>query len=349
MARIHILNDPSGRIIVSFPYDPLLVSKVKTIEGRRWHSVEKHWSFLKLDGMLEKILKVFGNEEIQIDPALKGIVPDFVVSAQSNDLRTERSGVVESGLSPKFDFEDLRKELVSRKYSYKTIKGYLYYNKDFINHVQKNPSEIKDEDIKNYLVYLSETKGAATSTLNQAINALKFYYGAIHKKKFIYEVRRPRKDKKLPVVLSKEEVSKILTSVDNLKHKAILMLVYSAGLRVGEVVKLKTEDIDSNRMLIHIKGAKRQEGQIYLTFRKSLGNPETILEKIQTRKMAIRWGKGGPIPFIKDSRQDIQKCLRQSRDKEGCFIACSSAQFRHAPFGGRNRSQIYSRTLRSLP
>ena len=74
------------------------------------------------------------------------------------------------------------------------------------------------------------------------------------KRKFVYEVKRPRKDKKLPVVLSKprtltkvrgkEDVAKILSSVDNLKHKTLLMLVYSAGLRVGEVVKLKPEDID---------------------------------------------------------------------------------------------------------
>jgi site-specific recombinase XerD len=76
------------------------------------------------------------------------------------------------------------------------------------------------------------------------------------KKKFVYEVKRPRKDKKLPVVLSQEEVAKILSSVDNVKHKAILMIVYSAGLRVGEVVKLKPEDIDNQRMLIHIRGAK---------------------------------------------------------------------------------------------
>jgi integrase len=65
-----------------------------------------------------------------------------------------------------------------------------------------------------------------------------------------------RKYKKLPVVLSKEEVAKIINSVDNLKHKAIRMFVYSAGLRVGEVVGLRAEDIDSNRMLIHIKGGK---------------------------------------------------------------------------------------------
>ncbi|MEW5759728.1 MAG: tyrosine-type recombinase/integrase, partial [Candidatus Thermoplasmatota archaeon] len=76
------------------------------------------------------------------------------------------------------------------------------------------------------------------------------------KRDFVYEIKRPKKDKKLPVVLSKEEVSKILSSVDNLKHKTLLMLTYSAGLRVSEVVKLKNEDIDSQRSLIHIKGAK---------------------------------------------------------------------------------------------
>jgi hypothetical protein len=96
MGRINISNDPSGRIIVSFPYDPVLVARVKTIDGRRWHPAEKHWSFSKLDGMLEKILKAFEGEEVHIEPALqaksptlKGTVPDFVVSTQSNDLRAD--------------------------------------------------------------------------------------------------------------------------------------------------------------------------------------------------------------------------------------------------------------------
>ena len=71
MARIQISNDPSGQIIVSFPYDPLLVEKVKTIDGRRWHPAEKHWSFPKSDGLLEKILKVFVNENVKIDPGLQ--------------------------------------------------------------------------------------------------------------------------------------------------------------------------------------------------------------------------------------------------------------------------------------
>jgi hypothetical protein len=114
MARIQISNDPSGHIIVSFPYDPLLVSKVKTIEGRRWHPVEKHWSFPKLDGMLEKILKVFSNGSVQIDPALK---------TATSKVKDTPSPFVGEGRGEGYNFEDLRKELASRKYSYKNIKG----------------------------------------------------------------------------------------------------------------------------------------------------------------------------------------------------------------------------------
>lgn len=71
MARIQVSNDPSGRIIVSFPCTPLLVEKIKSIDGRRWHPAENHWSFLRLDGIPERILKVFGDGNIQIGPALK--------------------------------------------------------------------------------------------------------------------------------------------------------------------------------------------------------------------------------------------------------------------------------------
>lgn len=139
-----------------------------------------------------------------------------------------------------------------------------------MNFTDKAPSDINDSDIKNYLFYLAEEKQSATSTLNQAINAMKFYYGSMLKKKFVYEVRRPRKDKKLPVVLSKGEVAKIINSVDNLKHRAILMLVYSAGLRVGEAVRLKPEDIDSKRMLIHIKGSKGRKDRYTILSETSL-------------------------------------------------------------------------------
>ncbi|MBM4141820.1 MAG: integrase [Nitrospira sp.] len=254
------------------------VEKVRTLEGRKWHKDRKCWSFPDSDGTLERILKVFEDEEIHIDPSLQTQLPHPVIA---------RSRATKQSFH---NFEDLRRELVSRKYSYKTVKGYIYYNRDFLNFTDKKPSDISDNDIKDYLLYLAEEKESATSTLNQAINALKFYYGTMLKRKFVYEVKRPRKDKKLPVVLSKEEVAKIINSVDNLKHKAILMLVYSAGLRVGEVVRLKPEDVDSKRMLVFIKGAKGRKDRYSLLSESTL---KTLREYWREYK-PVKWLFPGP-------------------------------------------------------
>lgn len=172
----------------------------------------------------EKLFSVFDGENLVIDPAIY--------------------------------LDELKKELVLRKYSQRTIKVYLYHNKGLLEYSKKNPYEVSNEDIRDYLYHLANDKGVSTSTLNAAINALKFYYGEVLKQWFVYEIKRPRKDKKLPVVLSQEEGSQIISSVSNIKHKAILMLIYSAGLRVSEVVRLKPEDIDVERRLIRIKEAK---------------------------------------------------------------------------------------------
>jgi len=83
-------------------------------------------------------------------------------------------------------------------------------NRHFLLFSGKKPEEIENKDIKEYLYYMVEKKKASTSTLNIIINALKFYYGEVLKKDFIFEVKRPRKDKKSPVVLSKEDVKEIL-------------------------------------------------------------------------------------------------------------------------------------------
>jgi len=156
MVEANIKKDMSGRIIVSFYYDPLLVANIKTIEGRRWHPAEKHWSFPNRDDMLEKILKVFGDKEVQIDSVLQSTLPKD--SSADDKAKQEQS-----------QFEDLRREFVSRKYSYKTVKGYIYYNGDFLGFTGKEPSEVNDDDIEDYLLYLAEERESATATINQAI------------------------------------------------------------------------------------------------------------------------------------------------------------------------------------
>jgi site-specific recombinase XerD len=330
MARIQISNDPSGRIIVSFPYEPLLVSKVKTIDGRRWHPVERHCSFPNKNGTLEKILKTFEGEEIHLDTALRGAVPDLQTSYPQSPHRggREKGGVkkLESGLPPKFDFEDLRRELVSRKYSYKTVKGYIYYNRDFLDFTDKEPSEVNDDDIKDYLLYLAEEKESATATINQAINALKFYYGAMLKRKFLYEIKRPRKDKKLPEVLSKEEVSRIINGTANIKHKAILMTIYSGGLRLGETARLEQGHLDRDRMLIFVKGAKGRKDRYTLLSEKALQMIDQYMKRYEPQKWLFEGARAGR--YI--SKRSIEKVFDQACERAGIKKDVSVHDLRHS-------------------
>ncbi|PIP11621.1 MAG: integrase [bacterium (Candidatus Stahlbacteria) CG08_land_8_20_14_0_20_40_26] len=287
---------------------------VKAVEGHRWHPEGKYWSFPNTDGTLERILKIFEGEKIHIDPAFQTKLHSDVIA---------RSEATKQSLH---NFEDIRRELLSRKYSHKTVKSYIYFNRDFLNFTDKKPSDINDNDIKDYLLYLAEEKHSATSTLNQAINALKFYYGTMLNRKFVYEVKRPRKDKKLPVVLSKEEVAKILNSVDNVKHKAILMLVYSAGLRVGEVVKLKPVDIDSKRMLIHIRGSKGRKDRYTLLSEKAL----EILRQYWRKYKPEKWLFGGAKEGRYLSIRSVDKIFRNASDKAGIKKEVSVHTLRHS-------------------
>lgn len=113
---------------------------------------------------------------------------------------------------------------------------------------------------------MAEEKKVAAYTLDIIINALKFYYGEILRKNFIYEVMRLKKDKKLPVVLSRKEVKKMLQTTENIKHKAILMLIYFDGLLVGKAVRLRSENIDTNWQLINIRVSKGRKDRYTLLF-----------------------------------------------------------------------------------
>lgn len=150
--------------------------------------------------------------------------------------------------------QKLEQDLKIRNYSVKTIKAYLYYNQDFLKFSGKGPREVRSKDIKNYLEKLAISRSSQTVSL--ALNALKYYYKNFYQRSFFGNIRHPRKASKLPVVLSRAEVKKILASVKNVKHKLILGMIYSAGLRVSEVVKLKVRDLDFDNKIIYVRGGK---------------------------------------------------------------------------------------------
>lgn len=150
---------------------------------------------------------------------------------------------------------NLERELKIRGFSQKTVKSYLLYNRLFLQFSQKSPKSVTNKDVRQYLLFL-KSKNCASSTLNVALNALKFYYQQLLKRKFFFDIRSAKKTNYLPTVLSREEIDRMLTTTTNSKHNFLISLMYSAGLRVSEVITIKMRDFDLDRKIITVRQGK---------------------------------------------------------------------------------------------
>jgi site-specific recombinase XerD len=163
----------------------------------------------------------------------------------------------------------LETELRSRKYSLQTRRAYIYYNRLICRTLQKPPEQIQPDDITEFLALMEKDKEYSASAMNLAISAIKFFFKYILKTDAVSEKHRPRHDGRLPMILSKEEISKIFLLEKNPKHRLLLMLVYSSGLRVSEVVALKKEHIDLSRKVIYVRLGKGRKDRSTLLSEKA--------------------------------------------------------------------------------
>lgn len=158
----------------------------------------------------------------------------------------------------------MSQKLIANRYSPSTVHTYEFMFREFLRYTYPTPlHQLGHLQFQQYHVHLIKTKNISRSYQNQSINALKFYLEKVlgHDRAYI-ELERPKKVQPLPQVLSLEEVKSIFDHVDNLKHRAILMTIYSAGLRVGELVQLKIKDIDSQGMRIWVREGKGVKDRI---------------------------------------------------------------------------------------
>ncbi|MEO6254706.1 MAG: tyrosine-type recombinase/integrase [Ferruginibacter sp.] len=151
-----------------------------------------------------------------------------------------------------------------KAYSASTIRTYLCEMKQLLGKLVDIPADdLQTEHIKRYLLFCFEKLHLTENSLHSRINALKYYYEQVlGREKFFWEIPRPKKQLQLPNFFNQDEITAILRSVANVKHKTMLMLAYSSGLRVSEVVRIRTKDIDSRRMCILIKQAKGKKDRI---------------------------------------------------------------------------------------
>jgi site-specific recombinase XerD len=220
----------------------------------------------------------------------------------------------------------LKTELSARKYGMETKRAYVRYNSELCAFAQKPPPEIGPDDIKKYIADLNETRRASASSMNLAISAIRFFYKRILRRDIVNEQRRPVQDKLLPAVLAKTEIKKMLESLGNAKHRLLIMLVYSAGLRVSEVVKLRREDIDFERKALFIRSAKgRKDRYVMLSDVAARALREYLKQAIHSAWLFPGQPAGNHL-----SARSAQKVFDQTLSKAGINKDISIHGLRHS-------------------
>lgn len=218
-------------LTLRFNYNPGIIEEIRSLPGRSWNPDLRSWT-LPADEQTIRLIASIQNVKIRYTGNLL--------------------------------LRDLDETLSRKKYSRRTKDAYLKANRKLILFTGKNPDLIGLEDVEEYLTYLSVHFKYSESTFNQTVSAIRFYYNRVKRKPFASRVTHVRKKRSLPGILSREEVHRILSGTGNLKHRTLLTLVYSAGLRVSEVVKLRLSDLDFERSILIIREAKGKKDRISL-------------------------------------------------------------------------------------
>jgi site-specific recombinase XerD len=151
----------------------------------------------------------------------------------------------------------IKEDLLLKAYSPHSQSAYLRCARHFASHYMRSPEEMGEQEIRGFLLHLVRDRKASPATLGMYVNALKFLYNVTLKRpEEVKGISHPKRPKTLPVILSPQEVLRILAAVRSVKHKAIMATAYAAGLRISEVCGLRIADIDSQRRRIHIRAGK---------------------------------------------------------------------------------------------
>ena len=155
----------------------------------------------------------------------------------------------------------IEREMKLRNYSPKTIEAYVHVVKDAYAFFKRPLREITAEQIKEYL-YAKQQKNLSSQTISLYANALNFLYSQIYHQANFSKLRHPKRSQRLPVVLSREEIKRLIEQTNNAKHRAIIGLAYAAGLRVSEVVKMRVRDVDLEGLTVTVRQGKGQKDRL---------------------------------------------------------------------------------------
>lgn len=225
------------------------------------------------------------------------------------------------------DLESMEQQVILKGFSEKTRKAYLGHANRFLRVMMKDLRNITSDDIRRYLAEQLEARKRSHAYVSQALSSIKFLFKHVLQRNIdSMDIPRPKKEHKLPQVLSQAEVARVLSNVKNIKHRAILFLTYSAGLRVSEVVRLTFDDLHPDRKLIRIKQGKGKKDRYTLLSDTAL----VVLNEYITCYNPQKWLFTGEDPETHLSERTVQVIFKNTLVKAGINRELSVHSLRHS-------------------
>ncbi len=320
----HLIIQSEKHIAFEHKADQTIHSLLNTFPDLKWHEEYKMFYIKNNKQNIDKIFSIFkGIAWINLKYFYKEKPVNIALPKENFDDIKQKSIQTKKARQCPSEFID---KLQVKRYSKNTARTYITAFEEFINfYPTKELLEINEYDITAYLKHLVQ-KGSSNSYQNQAINAIKFYYEIVlGLPNRFYTIDRPRREDKLPSVLSEVEVFRIIQVTENIKHKAIIVTIYSCGLRLSELLNLKLSDIQSDRNLLLIRNAKGKKDRTTILSNTTIALLRKYYTAYKPKEFLFEGQDGGQY-----SEKSVQNIIKQALKKAKINKECSTHTLRHS-------------------
>ena len=324
---IGISRCPCAREYLALYLPPDLVpphlATVKNIHGRRWNPEYKVWEIPYTKLTLRFLAQYFPGNLLQWGFAPAEDIPERLAKPERTYAQPDK--VIPAKYEPAVTA--LEQTLLLKRYSWRTIKSYKNCFRQFIRHYDDiKPSQMTRRQINDYLAMLIRERNISVSHQSQIMSAIKMFYGSVidqeEKVKGLFQPKRPQK---LPNVFLEEEVTALLRAVDNPKHRCILMVVYSAGLRLGEVINLRLSDLQPEKNRLFVRGGKGKKDRCTLLSAKVWAQLQTYIAVYQPIDWVFEGQNGGQY-----SERSVQKIFTFAKLRSRVNVGATVHTLRHS-------------------
>ena len=307
MGTIQVTPGEPGRLVVHFPYSTERVAVIRTVPGRRWHSEEKYWTVPHTPETLERIRDLFTSDRVVVAAAVEAASEELPVAQIREIVRA------------------VDEALTLRGNSASTRENYRLQTQRFLKWLRRQPETATEEDLKGYLLEMLDSELSASYARQARAALVVVYEELLGQPEKVARLPSAKGYKRVPAVLSREEVNRLLEAATNLRDKTLLTVVYSAGLRVSEAICLKVSDILSDRRQIRINGKGKKERYAVLAD-ETLGLLRTYYAVCRPKE----WLFPGQEEGTHISQRTAQRFFERAKEKAGINRKATIHSLRHS-------------------